>query len=91
MIYLCISAMQWEYLMISFIEILKLSAIQGIFEFLPVSSSAHLILFSENQNLLIDLCLHLGSLLAILFFFRKDLINFDCWMYNTLKLKPGEQ
>ena len=62
--------------MISFIEILKLSAIQGVFEFLPVSSSAHLILFSENQNLLIDLCLHLGSLLAILFFFRKDLINF---------------
>jgi len=63
--------------MISFIEILKLSAIQGVFEFLPVSSSAHLILFSKNQNLLIDLCLHLGSLLAILFFFRKDLINFN--------------
>ena len=63
--------------MLSFIEILKLSAIQGVFEFLPVSSSAHLILFSKNQNLLIDLCLHLGSLLAILFFFRKDLINFN--------------
>ncbi len=63
--------------MFSFIEILKLSAIQGVFEFLPVSSSAHLILFSKNQNLLIDLCLHLGSLLAILFFFRKDLINFN--------------
>ena len=62
--------------MLSFIEILKLSAIQGVVEFLPVSSSAHLILFSKNQNLLIDLCLHLGSLLAILFFFRDKFFNF---------------
>ncbi len=63
-----------------FIEILILSAIQGISEFLPVSSSAHLIIISslydlKTSSLLIDISLHLGSLLAIIFFFREDLFN----------------
>ena len=67
--------------MLSSIEILILSAIQGVFEFLPVSSAAHLVLVSKyysfnNQNLLIDICLHLGSLIAIIFYFRNDLFNF---------------
>ncbi len=63
-----------------FIEILILSAIQGISEFLPISSSAHLIIVSslydlKESSLLIDISLHLGSLLAIIFFFRKDLFD----------------
>ncbi len=63
-----------------FIEILILSAIQGIAEFLPVSSSAHLILVSniydfKTSSLLIDISLHLGSLFAIIFYFKKDLFN----------------
>ena len=63
-----------------FIEILILSSIQGISEFLPISSSAHLIIVSKLYNLkanslLIDISLHLGSLLAIIFYFRKDLLN----------------
>ena len=63
------------------VEILILSLIQGISEFLPVSSVAHLVLISKyyaftNQSLLIDICLHLGSLLAIIFYFRNDLFNF---------------
>ena len=67
--------------MLSSVEILILSAIQGISEFLPVSSAAHLILVSKfykfaNQSLLIDICLHLGSLIAIIFYFRIDLFNF---------------
>ena len=67
--------------MLSSVEILILSVIQGISEFLPVSSAAHLILISNyydfiNQNLLIDICLHLGSLIAIIFYFRRDLFNF---------------
>jgi len=67
--------------MLSSVEILILSAIQGISEFLPISSAAHLILVSKyyaftNQNLLIDICLHLGSLIAIIFYFRNDLFNF---------------
>ena len=73
--------MQYCLFMLSSVEILILSIIQGISEFLPVSSAAHLILVSKyyafnNQNLLIDISLHLGSLLAIIFFFRKDLFNF---------------
>jgi len=63
-----------------FIEILILSAVQGISEFLPISSSAHLIVVSnlydlKTNSLLIDISLHLGSLLAIIFFFRKDLFD----------------
>ena len=63
-----------------FIEILILSAVQGISEFLPISSSAHLIIVSnlyelKTSSLLIDISLHLGSLLAIIFFFRKDLFD----------------
>ena len=67
--------------MLSSVEILILSIIQGISEFLPVSSAAHLVLVSKyyaftNQSLLIDICLHLGSLIAIIFYFRNDLFNF---------------
>ena len=67
--------------MLSSIEILILAAIQGISEFLPVSSAAHFVLVSKyydfvNQSLLIDICLHLGSLIAIIFYFRSDLLNF---------------
>ena len=63
-----------------FIEILILSAVQGISEFLPISSSAHLIIVSslydlKASSLLIDISLHLGSLLAIIFFFKKDLFD----------------
>jgi len=73
--------MQYYPCMLSSIEILILSAIQGVSEFLPISSVAHLILISQyydfvNQNLLIDICLHLGSLIAIIFYFRNDLFNF---------------
>jgi len=62
-------------------EIILLSIIQGVTEFLPVSSSAHLILISKyfnfgNQNLTLDISLHLGSLVAIVFYFKKDLLNF---------------
>jgi len=62
------------------IEILILSLVQGVSEFLPISSSAHLIIIEtlydfKNSSLLIDISLHLGSLTAIIFYFRKDLLN----------------
>ena len=62
------------------IEVLILSVIQGVSEFLPISSSAHLIIVSnlydlKTSSLLIDISLHLGSLLAIIFFYRKDLFD----------------
>ena len=67
--------------MLSSVEILILAVIQGISEFLPISSVAHLVLISKyyvfvNQSLLIDICLHLGSLIAIIVYFRNDLFNF---------------
>ena len=63
-----------------FIEIFILSLIQGVSEFLPISSSAHLIIVStlyefHSSSLLIDIGLHLGSLLAIIFFFKKELFD----------------
>ena len=61
--------------------ILILSIIQGVTEFIPVSSSSHLILISEylnyeKSNLSIDVSLHIGSFIAVLTFFYKDIINF---------------
>ena len=69
------------------IEIVILSLIQGVSEFLPISSSAHLIVVStlyefKSNSLIIDVSLHFGSLLAIIFFFRKELIN----LRNNLRL-----
>jgi undecaprenyl-diphosphatase len=57
-----------------------LALIQGLTEFLPISSSAHLILPSqlwgwEDQGLAFDMALHLGSLVAVLFYFRRDIWN----------------
>ena len=63
------------------IDVIVLSLIQGITEFLPISSSSHLIIFSQylefnNKNLEIDVSLHIGSFLAVIVFFRKDILNF---------------
>ena len=63
------------------IEIFILSLVQGITEFLPISSSSHLILISnqynfENQNLSIDVSLHIGSFVAVVSYFHKDIMNF---------------
>lgn len=63
------------------LEVIILSIIQGLTEFLPISSSAHLILISNylnfhNENLTLDISLHLGSLLAVILFFKKEILNF---------------
>ena len=67
------------------ISIIILGIIQGIAEFLPISSSAHLIIFrdlfgiassmSKEMELTFDVALHLGTLLAIFVFFFKDFIK----------------
>lgn len=63
-----------------FIKILFLSIVQGIAEFIPVSSSALLIIFEnifelQNNNLLINVTMHGGSLAAVVIFFYRDLIG----------------
>ena len=65
-----------------YLQTLILSIIQGVSEFIPVSSSAHLILFSNifksyKSSVLIDASLHLGSLIAIMHYFFRDLIDFS--------------
>ena len=63
------------------IEIFILSIVQGITEFLPISSSSHLIIMSNSlnfneQSLSIDVSLHIGSFIAVVFYFYKEIINF---------------
>ena len=68
------------------ISVIILAIIQGIAEFLPISSSAHLIIFREvfgigkdvisgDLGLTFDIALHLGTALAIIVFFFKDFLN----------------
>ena len=61
-------------------EVIILSIVQGITEFLPISSSSHLILISRylefnNQGLSLDISLHIGSFLAVVIYFRIDIFN----------------
>tara|TARA_B100001559_G_scaffold47730_1_gene36177 strand:+ start:1326 stop:2108 length:783 start_codon:yes stop_codon:yes gene_type:complete len=61
----------------TYLEAFYLAVIQGLTEFLPISSSAHLILLSEylgsSQNLFYDVSLHLGTLIAVCIYFKEDL------------------
>ena len=64
------------------IQILLISIIQGIAEFIPVSSSAHINLLSnlfnyEKIELAINVSAHFGSLVAVLFYFNKEIYNFS--------------
>ena len=67
-----------------FLEIVILAIIQGLTEFLPVSSSGHLALFQNifeklkgvtSENATLDILLHFGTLVATAFFFRKEIIQ----------------
>lgn len=60
------------------IQIIVLSLVQGLTEFLPVSSSAHLILVPylvgwSDQGLAFDVAVHLGTLIAVVSYFRREL------------------
>jgi len=62
------------------IEAIVLGIIQGLSEFLPVSSSGHLVLFQhlfglKEPELLFDICLHVGTLMAVLIVFYKEILE----------------
>ena len=62
-----------------FLQIVLLALVQGITEFLPISSSAHLILAPHffgyaDQGLAFDVAVHVGSLMAIMLYFRQQII-----------------
>ena len=62
------------------LEIIIISIVQGITEFIPVSSSSHLIivskLFNYSSSILLDVSVHIGSFIAVIIYFRKDLVDF---------------
>ena len=83
------------------IQTVLLAIIQGLTEFLPVSSSAHLVLTSAiyklisghefvqagGEEIFTDIILHVGTLLAVVFFFRKDIINILKAFFTACKTK----
>jgi undecaprenyl-diphosphatase len=76
--------------MINPLQTLILGIVQGLGEFLPISSSAHLILVPrymhwEDPGLAFDVALHLGTLLAVLLYFGKDLVR-----YVQALLRPSD-
>ena len=78
------------------IQIIVLALIQGLTEFLPVSSSAHLILGSRvfgwpDQGLVFDVATHLGTLLAVLIYFRQDLIEMARACLGPVRDDQGRQ
>ncbi len=79
----------------SFLQLIVLALVQGITEFLPISSSAHLIvapmLVGEwpDQGPVIDVAAHVGSLFAVLLYFRDDTVKLTRGGFDTLFNRAG--
>ena len=85
----------------NFIQAILMGIVQGLSEFLPISSSAHLVFTSNfykvfkgieivqtsNEEVFFDIMVHLGTLIAVLIFFRKDVINIIKAMWHAFKTK----
>lgn len=88
----------------NFIQAILMGIVQGLSEFLPISSSAHLvftsnfykviknipIVQSSNEEVFFDIMVHLGTLIAVLIFFRKDVLNILKAMWHAIKTKNWE-
>lgn len=77
----------------STLEVFILAIIQGLTEFLPISSSAHLILPSavlgwQDQGLALDVALHVGTLLAVVMYYRKEVGAMAVAWFGTLGVGP---
>jgi undecaprenyl-diphosphatase len=74
------------------IQIIVLALVQGFTEFLPISSSAHLILVPaltgwQDQGLAFDVAVHVGTLLAVVSYFRQEIVSmFFAWI-DSLKTR----
>ena len=71
------------------LQYLLIGILQGITEFLPISSSGHLVLFAkltawEDQGLFTDIAVHFGTLFAVIFYMRKDVLFL---LINIVKLE----
>lgn len=75
----------------SYFEAFFLALIQGLTEFLPVSSSAHLILPSQilgwaDQGLAFDVAVHVGTLVAVMIYFRKEVVSLlSAWVASIFQ------
>lgn len=83
------------------IQAILMGIVQGLSEFLPISSSAHLVFTSNfykvfanipiheqsGQEVFFDIMVHLGTLIAVLIFFRRDILNIVKSMISALKKK----
>ena len=88
----------------NFIQAILMGIVQGLSEFLPISSSAHLVFTSNfykifkgieivqnsNEEVFFDIMVHLGTLVAVLIFFRKDIINILKAMWHAFRTKNWE-
>ena len=77
-------------------QIIVLAIVQGVTEFLPISSSGHLILVPqlmhwEDQGLIVDVMTHVGTLFAILIYFWRDVWNISRGALELLKGKVTEE
>lgn len=73
------------------LQLIFLALMQGVTEFLPISSSGHLILPSEilgwpDQGLAFDVAVHVGSLLAVVTYFRHDIVQLSAAWLNSVGL-----
>ena len=85
----------------NFIQAILMGIVQGLSEFLPISSSAHLVFTSNffkvfkgieisahtNEEIFFDIMLHFGTLIAVLIFYRKDITEIVKSLYNAIKTK----
>lgn len=83
------------------IQAILMGIVQGLSEFLPISSSAHLVFTSNfykvfkgieivqtsNEEVFFDIMVHLGTLIAVLIFFRQDIMNILKAMWHAVKTK----
>lgn len=85
----------------NFIQSILMGIVQGLSEFLPISSSAHLVFTSNfykvikgleivqesNEEIFFDIMLHFGTLIAVLIYFRKEIFEILKALFNSLKTK----
>ena len=77
-------------------QVLVLAVVQGFTEFLPISSSGHLVLPKEllgwpDQGLAFDVAVHVGSLAAVLIYFRKDVLQLlTAWLQSLTKRQGSD-
>ncbi len=88
---------RWEdKIIMGIINIIILGVVQGFTEFLPVSSSGHLVILQNllginESNITLDIFLHTGTLLSVIIVFRKDIINILAGFFRSLNFRKKEE